>query len=199
MAKDASKVQIVSKADFNDFVLPIMNQIFNGSDIYSDPFAKWVNEKDLLCEVLYELKSPTLESVVQAASAVGDKGFYVSLQFDIGPSWDQHWYVPFGDLNSYKHIFKLRVENFIFSPNAKWGVITSEEDFAIIGGANEFMTIFRENIPDLKNQLHEFLLRRQYEAQRNYKVGWVPSVLKYLFGEDKAKYYLNLYEIADKA
>ena len=198
MSLDESKLQILSTADFYRVGYDAMRQIFKNDDPFDEPFSDWVSDKILLCEFMYELEQPLLDAVVHAASDNGDKGFFVSLLIDIGASEPHHWYVPFEDIGAYPRIFSLGVENVVFSPSSNWGLIASPEDFAIIGGKPEFMKRLRELAPFVDGQVEEFLLRRQLEAQKHFRIDWVPTILKHVYGEKKSDIYLQTHGLEHK-
>ena len=61
----------------------------------------------------------------------------------------------------------LSLENILYSPSGKWGVIVSHEWHGMLGGTVEFIENIRQAIPDLDlqvyNSIEERLRRRKQE------------------------------------
>jgi hypothetical protein len=142
---------------------------------------------------MYYVEVPLLEALVTTASALGDKGFYLSLLIDTGRQEPRHWYIPFGDLTAYRKLPSFWVENVIFSPNAIWGLIAAPEDFGILGGKPEFMQGIRDLLPNVNEQVNEFLIRRQLDKNLNIRIDWVSRVLQHVYGKEGADFYIKKY------
>lgn len=110
------------------------------------------------------------------------------------PKRINHFYIPFSEINLYS-CYKdspddLRCinlsETILFSPSGKWGIITSHEHHALIGGTQEFIDRIVSRIPEIQNQVYEFLAFWKYHKSSGIDVSWIPLLLEHIYGKEKA-------------
>lgn len=84
-------------------------------------------------------------------------------------------------------------ENVLYSPQGKWGIMMADEGYGLLGGCAKFMEEIYKFVPDLDQQTHLFLEQIRY-IRDNYPVhtlGWVPGLLRHLYGEEVAERMLR--------
>lgn len=85
------------------------------------------------------------------------------------------------------------MESAIYSPRGEWGIIVTHEFFALLGGTSDFIDIIRSYIPDIDQQVLEFLhyVKTCAEIYGSF-VGfaWVRPLLNHIYGEEYTKILL---------
>lgn len=165
-------------------------------DPYRAPFTDKVECKQILYQYTYILNLEQKKSIESCVGQYyGDDGFFVSAlggshHKDNIPS--ESWYVPFNEYEDfYRHIpvpSVLVLENIMYSQRGNWGIISSDEWHAVIGGANDFIQLLNKAIPDLDDQVFGFLnLWNAYHKDYGTKVDWLPTLMGHVYGEEQGK------------
>jgi hypothetical protein len=200
MMRRSDKIQVLSEVEFQTEAEVVLRRVFVNDDPYDQPFATGMHVRKILYEFWYELELPLLEAVMTAASDQGDRGFYVSvLERPAAKAQNRpyHWYVPFSDIAAY-HLLVGPLQNAIYSPNGRWGIMASDEHHALPGGTVAFVKMIQKFIPNLENQVYEFL--ETWCANRaNYgsKLDWLPGLLRHIYGSETAERLLREADLAD--
>jgi len=166
-----------------------INRIFKNSDPFGNPFQDSIKEKLLLHLRGYYLNKRQYEALMKTIKTLGETSFYVSTiegtnlsdNYDTeNPDFYHHW--EFSTETPYEEYDRiiLILDNALYSSSGKWGVMVSHEDHAVIGGTDEFMSLFKNFYPywdyDLKKVLQMWDLYK-----KDTKPGtWKPDVLNHV-------------------
>jgi hypothetical protein len=80
---------------------PFLRGVFADDNPFGQPFADGIEARRILFPITYRLPPLLLKALANAASQVGDEGFYFSvLERPAMAQQDRpyHWYIPFTDL-----------------------------------------------------------------------------------------------------
>jgi hypothetical protein len=199
--------------------------VFGSFDPFGAPFRDSIARRAILWPVSYFLSDDEFEALSFAANAVGDEGFYEFMSenpphlcaldgtdvhagsgaFDDPPP---HYYAC-GDLAGYDRHQNTYLETVLLSATARWGMIISHEDHAVVGGASEFVeevlnrfpatSGFRSLQPDgtwseaplipAREQAHAFFSEVHGDWPEPEK--WVKRHAAHVLGEQEAKRLLG--------
>jgi hypothetical protein len=173
---------------------PFLRQIFGDDDPFGQPFTDAIEVRRILYAITYRLPLPLLKVLANAASEVGDEGFYFSVLER--PAMDQqdrpyHWYIPFAELEQYYSLdYPFVLENVLYSPSGQWGIMVSHEEHALLGGSTQFMSRLQDKLPP--DSLEEFLSFWKY-ARDHYQanIAWLPKQLIHVYGYETAQRLLS--------
>lgn len=175
---------------------PTFRKVFARDYPFDAPIASHVHRRSLLHPVTYELDYIQLHAVASAAQVVGDDAFYFSVLER--PSEEEqkeyyHWLIPLEDLNSYYRLGKdapvFILENALYSPTGKWGLMLSHESFALAAGSSIFIETLYTYLPNSEDeQVRAFLQGWKADHDRfGLRIDWIPGLLKHLYGAEKAR------------
>jgi len=164
--------------------------VFRNVDPFNAPFSDTVESKALLYPVAYVLDRAEFVAVFQAASAVGDAAICASVvegrvPVPRGPHWRlEHW-----EYDEYRELQDLGVlENALYSPTGKWGLLVSHEQHALVGGSAVFVSALAKTFPDFEGSIDRFLaFWRENEVRHNSDTTWIKGLFVHLFGPDHAQ------------
>ena len=194
-------IKAISYSEFETEVLPILNRFFAIENAFSPrPFASDVSAKRILFDwrYKYSVDPPLLLSLIEAAKSIGDSGFYlrghVSEKDDIAA-----WYVPCSEIESYTQSqdSPLRratsFEQTLFSPSGQWGILTSHETHMLLGSMQQFMNKLKELVPDLDDQVLQFLEHWQYVKNTGGSSSshWLPGLMYQVYGHEEGAQMLQ--------
>lgn len=131
-------VQVIHNSE--EWLRAAWKSIFAGRDPFADSLQAHLQRCGMFFPTDgYHLTDEQYASVMSAARAVGDSQFVVS-EVEYADDFfrrGRHWLCPADDLRSYLEL-PLVLENAVYSPAGKWGVLVSHEQHAIIGGVSLF-------------------------------------------------------------
>lgn len=196
-------MRVLTEADFQAELEPILRQVFSTDDPFGQPFTANIPARRIIHEYFYQIESPLLEAIVDAASSIGDSGFYFSTLWrpkDEVTEEAYHWYIPFEEISTYvtgddEGLGRsLILENVLYSPQGKWGVMMSHEHHGLLGGSQEFMEKVRQLVPNLDLQVFSFLKHWQYWKNEpgSIKADWMSGLLTHIYGEELAQIMLKV-------
>jgi len=116
------------------------NAVFAGRDPFVDSLQQDLKRCGLFFPTDgYHLTDEQFRAVMSAARAVGDSQFVVSEVEYAGDFFrrGRHWLCPVDEFASYVEL-PLVLENAVYSPAGKWGLLVSHEQHAIVGGVGSF-------------------------------------------------------------
>lgn len=167
------------------------SKIFSYRNPFGKMFATSILDKVLLCPINgYCLSRKQLSALILTAQMLGESSYYLSEiegnkafeKNDDSSAYDfGHW--ELGISTSYDEYEKLRIpiENALYSKNGKWGVIISHEDFAVLGGTSEFVTLFKKNYPEWQQDTKNFIeMWNSNKEHYGSDISWIPDFLKYI-------------------
>jgi hypothetical protein len=174
--------------EFSNISKETFNKVFTGRDAYSSPFTDRMQIRLLLYYFSPTLHEPWINPLVKTMKTLGEKGFYLSLQGHahnkIGPL-TYNWYVPIDELDECgKKIYPL--ENRIYSVNGLWGIISSDEGHAVVGGPSILINNILESVNDLDLRVRDFLaLWKSYHELNQVDINWIFDVFVHVYGASK--------------
>ena len=179
-------MQALTQDEFDQQGSKAYKAVFASENPYDEPFQPNIHPRLLLYGFRYGLQEPWLGPVTAAIRSLGEEGFYLTLLRRTGKEpW--HWYVPLSEAALYvSEIFP--VENSIYSVNGKWGIICSEEDHALVGGANILIDRINAAVPDVEDRLNWFLdAWKHYHEKNKVEIDWILPMLSHVYGPEKAR------------
>ena len=196
-------MHIVSHEEYLAKVEPILRNVFVDDDPFGPSFAPNIHGRKIIYRYKNYIDPPFTDTLMEAASKLGDEGCYISLIWrPRHEPW--HWYIPFSEFNSayvenkkefdefgMRHVFAL--ENVLYSPQGKWGIMFSHEGHALLGSSQSFIEEIQKAIPDLDLQVYEFLKYWKY-CKDNYssaETAWLPELLAQVYGQENAEKMLR--------
>lgn len=159
-------IQVLREEEFQYKAEPALSRIFSSDNpFYPQYFAKDVPARRLLYGYHYCVEPPLLDAVMAAASDVGDQGCYLTQLPrvpELRPEEPYHWYIPFCKISAYREGdevfgYALILENVLYSPQGKWGLMMLTDGLAVLGSCSKFMESLRTRLPDLDSQVYGFL------------------------------------------
>lgn len=186
---------------------PALRQVFSSDNPFDQqPFTPNIPVRRVVFGLEYDLKyiirPPLIDAVVAAASSIGDTGCYFTALLRMNQEADgefNHWYIPFSEISVYKKgdykVFRsaFNWENVLYSPQGKWGIMTSHESHGLLGGTQKFMDEVRRQIPNLDDQVYPFLKLWQHHKTHNKgaKTDWLLGLLTQIYGDESASQMLR--------
>lgn len=166
-------------------------KVFKGTDPFTDCLKDTVEKKLIVFPTDgYYLTSEQFFALVNTAMKLGDSEIFISEvesrpdPFVLPPGRDyqhKHWVAQIPLKFSQYTEMPIILENAIYSPKGKWGIIVSHEEHAILGGPNEFIREFKAYYGTWKDDLGEFL--EFWEWNKNNfgsNLDWLPELMKHL-------------------
>jgi hypothetical protein len=91
-----------------------------------------------------------------------------------------HWVVTNQNIYSDYSSLKIILDNAIYSPSGKWGVMISHEDFAVIGADITFIKRFKQCYPNWEEEKLKFIRRCNDLSNQNPNLEWLAAFLKHM-------------------
>jgi hypothetical protein len=197
--------------EFRKEAEPSLRKIF----LKPEPTEQMFGDNAQVKKIIYEYWTPDekiMDSITEVASRLGDTGFYFSIMqrptesdlsnpYHYASSHTYDWWVPFEEVSLFKSqdvsIFgsAYTLQNVIYSPHGKWGLIYSFDHFGILAGMREYIEPICENIPDIDRQVSEYitcLKQRKIDLSGySFNVNWLPSLLERMYGVEAANKLLE--------
>jgi len=196
-------MRLLTEADYRTEAEPALRRLFLNDSPRNQKFGVNAESRKLL----YEYRTPNqqiLEIIVQTASKLGDKGFYLSVlvREDVENLRNfNHWWVPFDEVSLYLSnaldIFNFanHFENVIYSPRGQWGLMWSFENFGLLVGVNEFINKACQYLPGIEKQVDDFLKYtnecKKKWGDQNINIDWLPGLLEQMYGSETAQKMLR--------
>jgi hypothetical protein len=194
---------LLTQTEFNLEAEPVLRKIFVNDDAFNEPFSSNVSARRIVYPCCQYIEPPLIDAIVAAASKLGDTGCYL---YDLWAGKDRpsYCYIPFskffeaylGAGNSDEFIgrklgISLNLENVLYSPSGKWGIMISHERHGLLGGSVEFIEEISQAIPDLNRQVYDFIEERlRREGKRPFSpvvLRWLPGLLIHVYGQTTAE------------
>jgi hypothetical protein len=203
----------LTEAEYLSEAEPLLRQIFVHDDLFTAPFNPSVSERLLVALYQYVIEPPLTTAVLNAASKIGDEGCYLSLLWKRNDGTAiEHWYIPLSEFEDayvdYNHpswvgrenrCFNV-VESAIYSPHGRWGVAVTHEWFGLIGGTPEFVNEIRASMPDVDQQVLQFLEYFKHFKEsygRLATLEWIRPLLVHTYGEESTQLLMLKAGLAD--
>ena len=217
----------LTDSEFRRQAEPILKQVFadgwDSTDGFGEIFVPQITSRIILFPCEQEGFRDCLSSqvLVDAALKTGDTGCYIF------PWWNgssDYCYVPLSEfVEGYdgkpgsSNLIGAKIGINLYSPvttivssQGKWGLYTSSEHHALLGGSPEFMEEIRRGMPHIDNQVYEFFdfwhTHRQSNLDRGFDYGspkWYKVLLNHIYGLEKGDRLLQesglLWENSDES
>ena len=206
----------ISEKNFLLQVEPILYRIFIGNND-TEPFLPHIEKRLLLyfpfignSKKDYYWERKLAESLTYANQKIGDSGCYLvsvwkgNVTTYGGLKKNRYAYIPQSELieaiaappGSSKRVWsKLNISNSNFclcSTNGNWGLLTTFDDHAFLGGTSEFMQAVKSYFPDIEQEVYEYLRDLRLEQMDGEKINikWLRQVLSHVYGSTIAEQML---------
>lgn len=184
---------MLRSVDTLDQIRVAFHLIFNSNDPFGKVFCDSISERLILCPTIgYYLNQHQFEAMIRAVEAVNESRIFLSEIEGKGAFQEQlgeneysgsHFEILIPvNYEEYTNTV-LVVENALYSPTGKWGIIISHEEHAVIGGERSFMEKFKQFYPDWSGGLSSFQKMWENNAREiNSDTTWIHSFLKHVNG-----------------
>jgi hypothetical protein len=160
---------------------------------YTTPFRNEIGARLLIYPIDYTmLDSSQFAAVARAAARAGDNSAHLAGFGGEESGWGGtygHRVVDLGSYSDYKAFASAAiVEHFLFSPEGRWGLVTSDGEYALVGGAESFIDNLRGLLQ--YNELDTtslFVSDWREIAKTGADAAWVHDVLEHVFGHARAQ------------
>jgi hypothetical protein len=192
----------MSEEEFDSEARPVFRSVFASDDPFDAPFQSQIQPRLLLYGFRWVLHEPWLDPIADGVAKLEEDGFYLTVLSTMlrGPEPNidarpYHWFVPLSEAGTYKSGFGMYASA-LCSTRATWGLISSYEDHAIIGGSSSLIDTIRRAIPDLDARVREFLDIWRYNHEKyNADIGWMPRMLEHTYGPETMRLLLTHAEL----
>jgi hypothetical protein len=173
--------------------------VFKSADPFDAPFQDTIKARALLFPSGYGLPDDQYVGVVAAAAKIGESSaFFSGIEGYDGSGFERrsHWELcltmPFPHQQLLDQGWEGLIESALFSRQGTWGIISSHEQHAVVGGSTEFIEELGHHL-DLDHQLQEFLNYWKHASDQNPRLitRWIPRVLAHIYGSALAREVLK--------
>ena len=175
-------------------------KVFKSSDTSSDPFQTTVEEKIILYNELYGLDEEHYYALGEIAQYLynSNTAFLSVIEGlkDKAFPKDRSWTIDLGNylytgLSQAESTSIALLQTAIYSIDGLWGIVFSEYGHAIMGGSHLFIKSFKKKIPELQNEVFDFLADVKEESilsprTKKYFRKWLPELLSNIYGRNEA-------------
>lgn len=176
-------------------------KVFASFDAYGTSFQPTIEHRAILEISGYAIDNWIWESLVRFSPIVSDEIVYFSMtdEFTGTTEFPYHYTVPLSEQNPYSASNKLGLfmisEHSIYPPSGTWGIITSDEFHAVVGGPLSLIEQLFKDSPKSEKE-HQKAVMELWIYNRDKlgsDVSWMPSFLSHVYGEVEAKRLLTEY------
>lgn len=164
----------IRKISKPDYLRRIWDSVFTSDDPFGWPFRSNIHEPLVFHPTDgYHLSVEQYAAVLRAAKTIGDSEFIVSITEGEGDVIErgEHWACKCPAYSDYLGL-PLVLENSVYSPTSRWGLMVSHEQHAVVGGSVTFIKIVRNVYPSWRDDLRE--LKETWKANPNS--GWLDDL-----------------------
>ena len=193
----------IDEVKYSEEVEPILREVFLNDNPFDRPFSPTISDRIVLFPIWTHLESCLIKCLVEAAKKVGDQGCYLSRLIEYGDNYD-HCYILLSELSrfyaspsefeqsiSVQLHMVLSPEYVLFSEQGKWGLLVAEH-FGVLGGSYEFIEKITKGLPNLQNQVYDWLNWIKNERMRTAnqyldglpKLDWLLELLTHIYGPE---------------
>lgn len=199
--------RLVGRGEINES-WETFQSVFQSHDPFGEPFRASVASRVLLFPSSYfpsgyELYATQYRAIVATAAANENTSMYVSEVEGIN---DQNKFDS-ARFHGVVQDFKLppetvalqlqglgyiaSIETAMYSSDGDWGMLTSQENHALIGGTERFISLLSQHL-DLESDVPGFLAYWKDVHQRlAVDIAWIPRLLHHIYGHEKATWYIT--------
>ena len=163
-------------------------KVFKNKDSFGNPFTEDIQTKLLLFPTDgYYLQEDQFNVLCQINRHIGEEEFFISeIEGDCfsaslsSQAYEHgHWV---GNVTSMYEDYKslpIVLENAIYSKKGNWGLMTSHEGHAILGGSKEFIVRFQGLYPKYRTSQERFFEYWKYNKSKyNSNIEWLSNFLR---------------------
>jgi hypothetical protein len=214
-------MHIITEEEFQQDAEPIVHKIFIRND-YTEPFQPQVEEKLLLYfpiggepERHHYLERNLSEALAYASQFIGDTSCYLVSEW----TQETHYYknklvnqyasvacselpdalaAKPGSSNTIWCKLNMRNANYcLCSESGRWGLLTTIEDHAFLGGTLEFMQAVKNYFPYIEQEVYEYLGNLRLEQMDGEKIDiqWLKQLLSHVYDSITAQNLLREAEL----
>lgn len=158
---------------------------------YTEPFVPTIAARLLLYPIDYTvLDRAQFQAISEAVRETGASEAYLAGFGGEEAGWGGTYGHRLGFLNDYDD-YRLvdgvvRLEHFMFGRDGEWGVVTSDGEYALIGGGPQFAATVRDRLGyDEDAVVRSFVAEWRAAGQAGASVGWVPQLLGHVLGREE--------------
>lgn len=198
-------MHVLTEEEFQRDVEPLLYKIFVGNND-TEPFQTQAEERLFLyfhCGSDFEKndywRSQLFEAIAHAAKEIGDPGCYLvnSWQGDVsivnGSPMNRAAYIhqseiaeEFGNLTVWSQVNMSDLYFCLCSESGKWGLLSTIDDYAFLGGTSKFMQAVKSYFPEIEQEVHEYLndLRLGQMYGDKISITGLREVLTHVYGAE---------------
>jgi hypothetical protein len=217
-SRDGPAVAVLSSQEIERHARPAFEQVFASADSQAAPIKPDVGGRFLLYPCPSgELEAGQFAALAAAAADAGDPfAFLTDTQSLASRKWAHPgrmtWRVPLAGYDAYSRISHPsgapRLESALYSPRGTWGLLFSDEYWAVGAGSESFRAAFLSALPDPRALVERYFVDvqitmllaglvddkeaimveawlRTWSANRasgDYATDWVPRLLDHIYG-----------------
>ena len=177
------RVRILTEAEFQLDVQPLLQTLFQSLDPYGQPFLPAIRQRRIIYEYWYAMEEPFFSVMRDGAALLGEQGFYMSF---LGPPPEEqrhqpyHYYFNFSEHTAYDNAASC-LQNVIVSERGSWGILGSDEHFGLLGGTPRFMAYINTMYGHVSEQRAALIAAWEYNQQQyGSDVTWLPALLEHM-------------------
>ena len=165
----------------------LYKKIFSNNDPFNNVFNNYIEKKILIFPTKgYYLSKDQYDNLIKVLDFFLEKEIFISEIENGEESFENTVEYCFNHnrielKTSYEEYLKIPVflENILYSTTAKWGMMISHENHALLGGSSKFIEKFLENYSYLEDK--EKFLRYWHYNKQNYNsdLNWQKEFFKY--------------------
>lgn len=159
---------------------------------YTDPFGTSVRSRLLLYPIAYTILNPEQYAALGAASGASCRRAYFAAFGGEERGWGGTYAHRLVDLSSYDEYVGANpagtLEHFLYGIGGDWGLVTSDGEYALLGGNEAFVASFADALGyDQDLALKTFIYDWREAEQAGASVGWVPILLDHVLGPGQGR------------
>lgn len=185
-------IRFLTEMDYCNEAQDAFRKVFKSENPFGEPFTDGIEMRAILFEYGWAPSEELAKSLSIAISAVGDVGFYYTVTNRSAEEGDNsgelplHMYVPTSAINEFpSHLYP--VAHAIYSPNGFWGLMSSYDSHALVGGNRRFMRTLLDDTEAIERQVLKFIDYWKHNvADFGSDVQWMPILLRHIYGEPRS-------------
>lgn len=195
----------LSVQEHEEQAVPALGRAFRLPIPFPPEFNPSVRGRLLVEATAFSLYGDQLPALVEAAKVEGDESLLVTLLSNWEPpgsptphTWEfrlsdvfhdeeQRWEAEIYEDPETSAEFGIIAHRAIYSPNGTWGCML-DDMFGILGGTSAFVSVFKLEYPEWRDDLSRFIQRKAKASSRGVDVSWVPKLLGHIYGDQAPEF-----------
>lgn len=162
-------------------------------DPYETPFLESIEKKIIISEEYLTLSENLFNALCITAKEFGGDCLFLStvegFNYRSFEKSGLHWKLNLSEIDY--GIYKDNdadygmIVNSIYSPDGSWGIITSRDGFAVLGGKKDFVNVFLNNYRDNRIDYEIFIdVMQQNFIKFGIMTDWIPKLIYNIYGNE---------------